>query len=243
VPHPRAKFTSHITSHDHPDQKEENTLNNQSHPDHHHPDPNQEVHHTMNRAERRARRDRERFFTEFMSEVKNRMRTVGVRVGDREDCVSYICLWVAAREDRLIPNYTPRRLAAACTAQRAVDFIRQQARQLPFAGYDPVKRESVLKFVAFDALIDASDDNSLTVGDCISDGYRVDDEVADRQMYQARIREVTHDMTSTQKAVYIEVEINKMKVKAAAEKLGLKREYAQRRLGEARRIADLFRHH
>jgi hypothetical protein len=50
-------------------------------------------------------------------------------------------------------------------------------------------------------------------------------------------------MTATQKAVYIEVEINKMKVKAAAEKLGLKREYAQRRLGEARRIADLFRHH
>lgn len=195
----------------------------------------------MNRTERQAKRARDNWYAEFVIEVRGRLRTSVVRVGDREDCQQYICEWAVAREHKLMNKYTPRRLAAVCTAQRAVDFVRQQARQLPFAGYDAEKRESHLKFVSFDALIDSYDETSLTFGDKIADGYVLEDEVAGKQMYQAYIGQVCEDMTEVQKAVYIEVEINRSKVTAAAEKLGLKREYAQRRLGEARRIAHGFR--
>ena len=61
---------------------------------------------TMSRAERRAKRAREQYFTSFWQEVNRLLGRTGVRVQDREDCTSYICLWLLGREDALVAAYT-----------------------------------------------------------------------------------------------------------------------------------------
>lgn len=192
----------------------------------------------MNRNERRAARKREQYFTSFWQEVGRLLNRTGVRIADREDCAAYISEWVLRREHKLVPNYTPAKLAAACTSQRAIDFIRMIARQNPFAGYDATKGEARLKFVSFDAIIDPTNENSLSVGDTLASGDDVQSKVVGDVTFQAGIKRITKKMTPLQKVAWVEVEINKSKVVEVANDLGLKRENVQRRLGEARGIAD-----
>ena len=191
----------------------------------------------LNREERRAARKREQYFTSFWQEVGRLLDRTGVRISDREDCTAYISEWVLRREGKLVPNYTPAKLAAVCTSQRAIDFIRLVARQNPFNGYDTAKGEARLKFVSFDAIVDPDNDYSLSVGETIDSGLDIEAGVVSDHTYRSTIKKITNSMTSTQKTVYIEVELNKMKVVDVAKKYDLKREYAQRRLGEARKIA------
>ena len=191
----------------------------------------------MNREERRAAREREQYFTSFWQEVGRLLNRTGVRIADREDCAAYISEWVLRRERKLVSNYTPAKLAAVCTSQRAIDFIRMIARQNPFAGYDTAKGEARLKFVSFDAIVDPDNDFLLSIGEMIDSGLNTEGDVVSNQTYKSTIKKITDKMTPTQKTVYIEVEMNKMKVVEVAEKYGLKREYTQRRLGEARKIA------
>ena len=191
----------------------------------------------ITRQERRAAREREQYFTSFWQEVGRLLNRSNVRVSDREDCAVYVSEWVLRREDKLVPNYTPAKLAAVCTSQRAIDFIRMVARQNPFDGYDSVKGEARLKFVSFDAIVDPDNEFSLSIGELIDSGVDTEGDVVSSHTYKSTIKKVTDKMTPTQKTVYLEVEMNKMKVVEVAEKYGLKREYAQRRLGEARKIA------
>ena len=193
------------------------------------------------RRARRAERAREQYFTSFWQEVNRLLGRTGVRIQDRDDCTSYICVWLLGREDRLVRNCTPARLAAVCTSQRAVDFIRSMVRQTPNAGYNFSKNEARLKYVSFDAVVDPDKDDSLTYEEIIGDGTAIADDVVSSEIYQATLKKILDKMTPVQQKVWTDVEINKMKVVKAAEKHGLKREYAQRRLGEARKIADEFR--
>lgn len=195
----------------------------------------------MTRRARRAERAREQYFTSFWQEVNRLLGRTGVRIEDRDDCTSYICVWLLGREDKLVRAHTPARLAAVCTSQRAVDFIRSMVRQMPHAGYDFSKNEALLKFVSFDALVDPDKDDSFTYEEIIGDGTTIADDVVSSEIYQATLKKVLDKMTPVQQKVWTDVEINQMKVVKAAEKHGLKREYAQRRLGEARKIADEFR--
>jgi DNA-directed RNA polymerase specialized sigma24 family protein len=161
---------------------------------------------------------------EFLAEIDRQLpRLKNFRRQESEDFRSYMCLWLLERP-HLMNNYHPRALVATSIRQRSIDFYRSMARQLPQGRFDSVVGTLSKPLVWLDSNGDDSSPDPAMVTPS-SEG-----EVVNSMMLGALLT----SLSPRQQQVFELVDLKGHTVVQAARAMGVRREWAQRALGQAR---------
>lgn len=182
--------------------------------------------------------DRDWYLKEFMNEIDRQVpRLSGFRRQEADDLRSSMCLWLIERP-HLMAAYHPRALAATSIRQRAVDFYRSMTRQLPQGRFDPEIGSLTNPLMWLDASAssgpysdDAGPHGSSEVSPAMAwTAASGEDQVVHTMMLGALLT----NLSPRQKQVFVLVDLDGYTVVHAARTLGVRREWAQRALGQAR---------
>lgn len=179
---------------------------------------------------------RDWYLREFISEIDRQIpRLSNFRRQEAEDLRSSMCLWLIERP-HLMATYHPRALAATSIRQRAVDFYRSMARQFPQGRFDSAVGGLSKPLLWLDApkssgTSDSGDDHGIPTATTSWTTPNVEDRVVNSMMFGARMK----NLSPRQRQVFVLVELDGQTVVQAARTMGVRREWAQRALGQARR--------
>lgn len=153
-----------------------------------------------------------------------------------------MCLWLIERP-HLMSAYHPRALAATSIRQRAVDFYRSMTRQLPQGRFDSTVGGLSKPLIWLDApkssgAADSGDEHEIPTATTSWTTSNVEDRVIDSMMLGAQLK----NLSPRQKQVFVLVELDGHTVVQAARTMGVRREWAQRALGQARRTVQCSLH-
>lgn len=183
--------------------------------------------------------DRDWYLKEFMSEIDRQVpRLSGFRRQEADDLRSSMCLWLI-EHPHLMAAYHPRALAATSIRQRAVDFYRSMTRQLPQGRFDPEVGSLTKPLVWLDASTSADphSDNAGSPGasEVSTATAAISVSGEDQIIHTMMLGALLTNLSRRQKQVFVLVDLDGYTVVHAARTLGVRREWAQRALGQARR--------
>jgi len=168
--------------------------------------------------------DPSQYVREFLAEIDRQLpRLKNFRRQESEDFRSYMCLWLLERP-HLMNDYHPRALVATSIRQRSIDFYRSMARQLPQGRFDSMVGTLSKPLVWLDSI---GDDSSPDPAMVTPSG---ESEVVNSMMLGALLT----SLSPRQQQVFELVDLKGHTVVQAARAMGVRREWAQRALGQAR---------
>lgn len=179
---------------------------------------------------------REWYLREFVTEINRRIpRLSNFRPQEADDLRSSMCLWLIERP-HLMTTYHPRALAASSIRQRAIDFYRSMTRQFPQGRYDSALGGLSQPLIWLDAPdpsggADLRYDIEVSTATTARMSQNDEDYIINSMMLGAQLK----NLSPRQKQVFVLVELNGQTVVQAARTMGVRREWAQRALGQARR--------
>lgn len=179
---------------------------------------------------------RDWYLREFISEIDRQIpRLSRFRRQEAEDLRSTMCLWLIERP-HLMATYHPRALAATSIRQRAVDFYRSMTRQLPQGRFDSTVGSLSKPLIWLDAPkssggTDSGEDYNIPTATTSWTTPNIEERVINSMTLGAQLKH----LSPRQKQVFVLVELDGHTVVQAARTMGVRREWAQRALGQARR--------
>jgi RNA polymerase sigma factor (sigma-70 family) len=168
--------------------------------------------------------DPTRYLQDFLAEIDRQLpRLKNFRRQESEDFRSYMCLWLMERP-HLMNDYHPRALVATSIRQRSIDFYRSMTRQLPQGRFDSEVGSLPKPLVWLDSIGDESGSDPAMVTPSS------ESEVVNSMMLGALLT----SLSPRQQQVFVLVDLKGHTVVQAARAMGVRREWAQRALGQAR---------